>query len=287
LKRLGSRGILIIIFGILVLGFGTYMTWRFLQGALNPLPLATPPPPVTEKVLVTSRGVPLGSVLAPNDLVVVDVPVELVPLNRMNDLNQAIGKVTNVSMVAGEMILPHHLIDPSNVVDRTLAFSLKDDQVMMAFPIVDLMSSLNILKKGDVVDILVSIQEEVEPQSALSAQGETGAKLFTFDSMQRIVIAAIVMDVVQAQQPAPTPQAILTPGAQTTPQPPPEPSRGQTRPVALMLALAPQDALVLKHLKDDGAIFDLVLRSPTSTQLFETIPVTSEYIIERYQLLIR
>ena len=112
MKRLGSRGILIIFFGILVLGFGIYMTWRLLQGAFNPLPLATPPPPVTEKVLVTSRGVPLGSVLAPNDLTVVDVPVELVPLNRMNDLNQAIGKVTNVAMVAGEMVLPHHLVDP-------------------------------------------------------------------------------------------------------------------------------------------------------------------------------
>jgi pilus assembly protein CpaB len=54
-----------------------------------------------------------------------------------------------------------------------------------------------------------------------------------------------------------------------------------------MLALAPQDALVLKHLKDTGAIFDLVLRAPTSTELFDLTPVTSQYISERYQLLIR
>ncbi len=51
-----------------------------------------------------------------------------------------------------------------------------------------------------------------------------------------------------------------------------------------MLALAPQDALVLKHLKDTGAIFDLVLRAPTSTELFDTVPVTSEYLIERFQI---
>ena len=40
----------------------------------------------------------------------------------------------------------------------------------------------------------------------------------------------------------------------------------------------------LKHLKDTGATFDLVLRAPTSTQLFSLTPVTDEYLIERYQL---
>jgi Flp pilus assembly protein CpaB len=284
LKRLGSKGIFFILAGILVVGTGIYMTWRLFLSALNPIPLATAPPPVTEKVLVTSRGVPMGSVLGPNDLTLVDVPVGLVPLNRMEDINQAIGKVTTVSMVAGEMVLPHHLVNPSNVVDRTLAFSLQDDQVMMAFPIVDLMSGLNIIKKGDLVDILVSLQVQVAPQGALENQTQTEGGIYTFDSMQRVAIAAVVVDIVQGQQPAPTPQVILTPGAITTPQPPPEPSRGQSKPVALMLALSPQDALVLKNLKDSGAIFDIVLRAPTSTELFDTTPVTSEYLIERYQL---
>ena len=287
MKRLGARGILLIFGGILVVGFGLYMTWRLFQSALNPLPLASAPPPVTDKVLVTSRGIPLGSVLSTNDLILVEVPVGLVPLNRMNDLNQAIGRVTNISMVAGEMVLPHHLIDPSNVVDRSLAFSLADDQVMLAFPITDLMSGLNILKKGDVVDILVTIDEPVVPEGAFLVAEEAQTQLFTFDAMQRIAIAAVVLDIVQSQQPVPTPQVQLTPGAVLTPQPPPEPSRGQSKPVALMLALAPQDALVLKHLKDTGAIFDLVLRAPTSTELFDLTPVTSQYISERYQLLIR
>jgi hypothetical protein len=50
------------------------------------------------------------------------------------------------------------------------------------------------------------------------------------------------------------------------------------------LALSPQDALVLKHLKDMNATFDVVLRSPTSTQQFDLTPVTQEYIIELYGL---
>jgi pilus assembly protein CpaB len=51
-----------------------------------------------------------------------------------------------------------------------------------------------------------------------------------------------------------------------------------------LLALNPQDALLLKHLVDTGATFDIVLRSPNSTQLFELEPIISEYLIDKYQL---
>jgi hypothetical protein len=65
----------------------------------------------------------------------------------------------------------------------------------------------------------------------------------------------------------------------TQPTPAPE-----TRIRAYLLALNPQDALILKHLKDIGAIFDFVLRAPTSTVQFELTSVTEEYIIEFYGL---
>jgi len=292
LKRLGRRGILLVIAGILFVALGIFVVWSLVQNVLTPPAPITQPSVVTEKVLVTSRGIPMAAVLAPDDLKLVDMPVGFVPRNRMTDPNDAVGKVVNIPMVAGEMILPHHLIDPSNVIDRTLAFSLEDHEVLMAFPILDLMSRLNILKKGDLVDILVTGSYEIAGGGALlGAEEEEETKTYTLDAMQRITISAVVLDIVQVpQQATPTaqidPEAVLTPGADTTPTPlpPPESSRLESAPIALMLALAPQDALVLKHLKDTGAIFDLVLRAPTSTELFDTVPVTSEYLIERFQI---
>jgi len=278
----------------LFVALGIFVVWSLVQNVLTPPDPLTQPSVVTEKVLVTSRGIPLAAVLAPDDLKLVDMPVGFVPRNRMTDINDAVGRVVNIPMVAGEMILPHHLVDPSNVIDRTLAFSLEDHEVLMAFPIVDLMSSLNILKKGDLVDILVTGSYPVAGGGALldaEAEEEETTKTYTLDAMQRITISAVVLDVVQVpQQPTPTaqfePEALLTPGADVTPTPlpPPESSRLESAPIALMLALAPQDALVLKHLKDTGAIFDLVLRAPTSTELFDTVPVTTEYLIERFQI---
>jgi hypothetical protein len=51
-----------------------------------------------------------------------------------------------------------------------------------------------------------------------------------------------------------------------------------------MLAMNPQDALVLKYLIDTGGNFDIVLRNPNANQLFELEPVFDEYLLDRYQL---
>jgi Flp pilus assembly protein CpaB len=283
LKRPGRRAIILIVGGIAVAVLGFFLITRILQQSL--IPTGAPPPaptPLTEKVLVTARGIPLGAVLAPEDLELKDIPVELAPLSRLNDKLAAVGKITNVPLVAGEVVLPHHLTDSTNAPFRNLGFTLQDDQVLLAFPIMDLMSSLNILKRGDVVDILVSITiAPANPQTLNPDEEPPEPKLYTLDAMQRITITAVVVDLVSEEQGGGNPP-IAAPNQTVTPQAPSETNRAQTKPVALLLALNPQDALVLKHLKDAGAIFDLVLRSPNSTLLFETTPVDSQYLVDRY-----
>lgn len=280
MKSGGRRGVIFILVGIIVVALGVLIITFLFRQISRPTITTVLPTPVTEKVLVTTRGIPASSVLGPEDMTLKDVPVQLVPLNRLTDKAAAIGKISNVPMVEGEMILPHHLSDTTNVVDRTLGFTIEDNQVLFALPIVDLMSSLNILKRGDLVDILVSIPTAANIESEVAVEEEqAAAQLFTFDALQRITITALIQDIVQEQAP------VATPGVGGTPAPPPEPNRTQSKPVALMLALNPQDALVLKYLKDAGATFDIVLRAPNATQLYDTIPVNPQYIIEKYELL--
>jgi pilus assembly protein CpaB len=66
--------------------------------------------------------------------------------------------------------------------------------------------------------------------------------------------------------------------------PTPTPVPPEIEPQAILLALSPQDALVLKHLKDAGGVIDIVLRAPTSSQLFEPEPVMPDYLKDRYEL---
>jgi pilus assembly protein CpaB len=275
-------GILIGVVGIALAAFGIFFMNRLFQATLAaPLPQVSQPAPVTKEVVVTTHNIALGTVLKAQDLKTAEMPVELVPSGVLTSADEAVGRFSKVDLVSGEMLLDHHLADPTNV-NHDVAYTIGDDQVMMAFPATDLMSSLGIIQRGDLVDIFITRDQEI-PLSPLtngqiSATGEdqTNTETITFDAMQRVEITALVAEVVQEKQGSSVP---LQNGedTQTTQQ------QTQTKIKAYLLAMNPQDALVLKHFKDTGANFDFVLRSPTSNQLFDFTPVTSKYLIDRYQ----
>jgi pilus assembly protein CpaB len=247
-------------------------------------PTPTPPPPLTELVVVVTHDIALGSVLSEADMRAVEVPLGLAPRGALIEISEGVGRMIKQDIVNGEMVMSQHLADPTNI-NRDLAFILQDDEVLMAFPVVDLMGQLEMLGRGDIVDIFVTITQTVQqveegPTLALETQ-EPESKLFTPDAMQRIEITATIVDITSSNQGGTQAQTVNDQG---TPVPTPTPSPKQRNTVALLLALDPQDALVLKHLKDTGAIFDFVLRSPTSNQLFELEPVTEDYLIDLFGL---
>ena len=193
--------------------------------------------------------------------------------------------MTTREIVSGEIVMSQHLADPTNI-NRDLAFVLQEDEVLMAFPVVDLMGQLEMLGRGDRVDILITYELEVRlPEEGVTLTLETPEPVtqkFTFDAMQRLEITATIVEITSADQGGN--QGVPTINQEGTPVPTPTPSPSERNTVALLLALDPQDALVLKHLKDTDAIFDFVLRSPTSNILFELEPVTSDYLIDLYGL---
>ena len=287
MNRRLRTGIIIAVVGIAMIAIGLFVLGRLVRDSLAPLPAPTPIPVTTEKVLITTHDIAIGSLLSADDVVQVDMPIELRPRDALKDVAEAVGRMVKVNLVANELVLGHHLADPTNA-SHDLAFVIGDNQVLVAFPSGDLMSGLGVLQPGDNVDILVSINQIVKviPASGQTTTGQeeqTISKLFTFDAMQRVVIQAIIADVVTEEGTAPV-AATVVKNASGTPVPTPTPNPGVRNVRAYLLAVSPQDALVLKHLRDAGGNFDIVLRSPTSTELFELSPVLSDYLNDRYQL---
>jgi pilus assembly protein CpaB len=287
-------GILLALFGIGLAVFGVLVLGRIVRSSLTPVAAPTPAAAViTEKVVTARRDLPVGSVLKVEDLELVEAPVELAAAGVLSDPQAAAGRMVKVPLVAGELVMSHHLADPTNI-QHDLAFVLGDDQVLMAFAANDLLSGLNLLQRGDLVDVLVSINEPVPPEDVglLSSSGEAQEpeeRLFTFNALQRVEISAVVVEIIQDPRGTMTtggtaPGNAVLGGAQATPQPTPTPAPSEVDAKGVLLALKPQDALVLKHLKDAGGMFDLVLRSPTSNQIHDLDPVMPEYLIDRYEL---
>lgn len=276
-------GLLIAIAGFILIAVGIFFGLRFLK--INPIGSITEPPPTpspeaTMQAVFAIRDVPMGTVLSAEDVKMAEIPIKYAPRDIVGTLEEAIGRISKTDMVEGEMLLKHYLVDPTGVSSYDVAYILDENHVLMAMPANDLMSREVIIKRGDIVDIMVSIQESLETVTATEdtgTEGETpatetsGPQQITFTVSQRLGISAIVIDI------------LADPNAQTPPDDP-NPNRNQVVVQAYLIALNPQDALVLKYLKDIGGIFEFVIRAPTSTGQFELTPVTSEYIKELYGL---
>lgn len=269
-------GILIAVVGVGLIGLGILAINAVLRQSFAPPPQETPVVEATMDIVITSHDIALGSVLNREDVQLATVPVSLVPRNALQTIEAALGKIVTVHLIQGEMVLQHHLADPTNV-SHDIGYIIADDQVLMAFPASDLLSGLGVLQRGDNVDIFATMTVAASPTNTLAIGGTAGQQAeehtFTFDAFQRIQITAIVADVVTQSESSNTPGQ-----AQPTPNP------ADIRVRAYLLAVNAQDALVLKNMRDAGANFDFVLRSPTSNELFEVSPVTEEYLVQRFML---
>lgn len=220
-------------------------------------------------VVVVTQRVQVRTVLSAELVTTLDLPVEAIPDDAATEIADVIGKLTMVELYPGEVVLAPRLIDP-NVVsgDGRVAVALAEDQVLMAVPATDLLSSVAVLKPGDQVDILVSMPfPNAESLGAASEESvEEKTELVTYILLQNITVAAL-------------PGAELA-GAEDTKAA----GKPPTPPQALLVTLSPQNALILKYALDAGAIQDVVLRAPGADQEWSTEPIDVDYIIDAYQI---
>jgi pilus assembly protein CpaB len=235
------------------------------------------------RVVAAAQAIAVRSTLTAESLELRELPVEAVPEGAVRELEEAAGKITLVDLYPGEVILAQRLVDPNVIAaDGRSALAVTDEEVLMAFPAQDLMTRVGVLKPGDHVDLLFSLDFPVNRGlAALLGPAEMGegegaaagreeqqgtVKLLqteeqaTFNLLQNITISAIVAG------------RTSTGGSE------------MLAPEAILLTVAPQDALILKYVKDAGGIPDIVLRAPGAEQPFSVEPVDVDYMIHTYQI---
>lgn len=215
-------------------------------------------------VVVAVSAIEVRSVLTADNVEQREMPVNAVPEGAIRNLEEATGKITLVDLYPGEIILAQRLVDPNVITgDGRLALVVAEDEVLMAIAPTDLMSRIAVLKPGDQVDLLFSLdfpiaQGVVAPPAEGEEAGGTqvqpiqGQQQVTFHLLQNLTIAQIVGE--------------------------------EGNPAALLLTVNPQDALVLKYAIDANGIRDIVLRAPGVEEPFDTEPVDIEYLINRYRI---
>jgi Flp pilus assembly protein CpaB len=182
LNRRVLIGILIAIVGIALIGLGILAINRVLKQSFAPPTQPTPVVAETTDIVITTRDMAVGTVLNREDLQMATVPVTLVPRDALLSIESALGKITSVHLIQGEMVLQHHLADPTNV-SHDIGYIIGDDQVLMALQPSDLMTSLGILQRGDIVDLFATMTVEITPTTITIGETDQQPEPHTFTSM--------------------------------------------------------------------------------------------------------
>jgi len=228
--------------------------------------------PNTQTVVVARQLINERAVVRLADISTEERPVEQVPSGAIFKTDDAVGRIAARPIQSGEVLLAQYLIEsfaatgvvPPEVLTATVNFNeaLGEDLVAFALPVADRLSKEGILLAGDHVDLLFSTDVVGQVEG-------TGGKVSIY-AIQDLEVLQIIY------QPAPQEEGET---AQATPEAEPAPLIPKT----LIMAIEPQDAVVLKYALDTGSPIDLVLRGKDNRRVFDVDAVYINTISERYR----
>lgn len=230
-------------------------------------------PPVRQPVVVALQPLAANTVIRADNVTVEER--QEIPSGAAVRVQDVLGTMTARDIALGEVILMQDVI--SLGAQRDLPQLLGDDRVAVALPADDILSQWGAVLPGDHVDVLFSIDAILDTPMKLEDIPPEYVPVERDQSMDQVSVLALQnLEVLQILE-----------------EPQPEIPENQQQEVqltlprrALVLKIAPQDALVLKYLRDSIGKVDVALRSPTNLTLFEAQPVNINYLVLRYGILV-
>ena len=264
-----------LISGILALlaGVVAIAALRFFADRVDPeIPVAS------QMVVVANSPIAAGSIIR----------VDWVALTERDQIPS--GAIVNPDDVIGRKALadiaPNEVIRVQDVEQQAQGPSRSDipaDKIAVALPADDILSKWGAVMPGDHVDVLftldVILETDMYPEEVLRVEeGEVLQRLERDQSLDHVSVLTLQnLEVLQIIE---EPGVTLEEGQQAQDQAASVPQR------AMVLAINPQDAVLLKYLRDTEGILDVALRSPDNGTLFNAEPVNINTLVLRYGIVL-
>lgn len=240
--------------------------------------------PVPKQAVVVARQPLAANTLIRADNVVVEERQEI-PSGAAVRAQDVIGLMTVRDIAQGEVIRMQDVVSlgltEGITGTRNLPVLLGNDKIAVALPANDILSQWGAVLPGDHVDVLFTLDVILETPLRLDQMTPADLEVYQTipqrdQSLDKVSVLTLqnleVLQIVEEPQVTPEEQA-----QQQQQQAPAQPRRR-----ALILKIDPQDAVVLKYLRDSVGQIDLALRSPTNNTLFDVDPVNINYLVLRY-----
>ena len=240
---------------LLAIVAGLIAVFALRQAVPQPEPVA----PATQLVIVARGPIDTRQVVLPEQLTTKSLLLSDVPSGAIFRAEDAAGKFTLLAVGEGQPLLAQNLIalsagsGGSITTTSKLAALLPEDKVGVTLPSGnDLLIQSGEVSTGDRVDILASL--------IVASSTENKGGQVTLLALQNVPVVKTLQEVVAADSKKP----------------------GQI--LGLVVALDPQDAVTLKYFQDAGANVSIGLRAPKLTSIFSIIPVTINYLADKFAL---
>jgi Flp pilus assembly protein CpaB len=224
--------------------------------------------PSTQTVVVAKQLINERAVIRLADISTEERPIEEVPSGAIFKTDDAVGRIATRSLQPGQILLTQYLIESfsptgieaADIITESVNFNeaLGEDLVGFAFPVTDRLSKEGILLAGDHVDLLFSTD-------VVGQQEGSGGKVSIYAIQDVEILQVIYM-------PAPTEE-----GDEKAVEEAP------LVPKTLIMAMEPQDAVVLKYAIDTQSPLDVVLRAADNERFFDVDAVHINTISEDYR----
>ena len=226
------------------------------------VPTQAAPRPTTRPVIVAAKDISAREVVPLNALEARDVSIEDIPSGAIFRVEDAAGKFALQQVAFGQPVLAQNLVAPPSGAGSTitstvaLAALLPEDMVGVALPADDLLSKSGDVSIGDHVDVIGSL--------VVVGAEEGHAGQVTLMHLQNVPVVKVLEEV-------DTSSGVNTEGA-----------RPRTKITGLVLAVVPQDAVILRYFIDANARLSITLRSSELETVFDVAPVTVNYLADKY-----
>ncbi len=265
------RGRLLLIIGILLaLGSGCLVFFLMSRQGQQPAQVQT------RKVIIAVQDMPAGTPIVPDAVTFMDKPINEVPADAVTSPEKLRGKVAAVDIYRGDIITLDMLTTKEKILQEKPISLIPPGKVAFTIKVDELSSVAYSIQPGDYVDVLVGLDfVDVQREAQCQTPCPEG---FTGEQIPRHVTQLTIQNAQVLNVGLRTITATLTEEG----TPPAEAQQVYYNYVTLLLSQ--QDALVLKYLREIGAIVDLALRNPDDKSVVSTEAVTMEYVLRRFNI---
>lgn len=222
----------------------------------------------TRPVVVAKTDIPFRKSITEAELEIRDLPADTIPEGAATTFDQVTGKMSSVDIAARQPVLTPQLVTP-DIVTKQVALSVPKGKIVTAVPMKSELINNRLVRPGDHIDLLATFDVEVMREQGRGPMPES------ISLLQNLEVHAIILPVTKKDDSNPDDSNQSQGGVFQT-----DDERGQS----VLLAVAPQDALAIRHILDVGGLLDLALRGPNDDSVADTKVVDQFYLAERYQI---